>query len=147
MYDPFSCTASTTCPARVSAQCPVPSAQCPNSPTARVRGAETAHLLPRGDLRAVPDAGRVREPARLRRDEDALGDEQRAADAGALRVVLDDEARRGVRGVVAVARHGREDDAVREGGVADLDGLEEGGGGRHRDRNLAVQRLDGEEGV
>ena len=54
----------------------------------------------------------MREPARLRRDEDALGDEQRAADAGALRVVLDDEARRGVRGVVGEVCDGGEGGGV-----------------------------------
>ena len=68
--------------------------------------------------------------AGLRGDVRALGDEERAGDAGALGVVLDAELGRDVLGGVADAGEGREDDAVGQGDVTDVNGLEERGG-RH----------------
>ena len=60
----------------------------------------TTHLLPSRDLVVVPDAGDVGHPARLRGDVRGLGDEERAGDAGALRVVLNDEVCGDVRDIV-----------------------------------------------
>ena len=85
----------------------------------------------------------MRLAARLRADERALGDEERAGHAGALLVEPDPEVGVDVRRVGAEAGLGREDDAVGEGDVADLDRLEEGRGGRgHGDGHIAweVQR-------
>ena len=126
MYDPFSWTASTICLARTVGL---------SRAQPYVRG--LTHLLPRRDLRVVPDAGDVRHAARLRGDERGLGDEERARDARALRVVLGHELSRDVRAVRAEAREGCEDDTVAELNVADLDRLEErrGGCGGHRSRD------------
>lgn len=64
--------------------------------------------------------------AEARRDLACVGDEQRAWDAGALAVVLDDHGEGYVGGVVAEAGEGRHGDAVGEADVfEDLEGLEE----------------------
>lgn len=107
------------------------------------------YLLPRRNLRVVVDPGRVRHAAGLRRDVRRLGDEQRAGDAGALRVVLDREVAVDVRLVRAHASQGREHDAVGELDVADLDRLEERrgvrGGGHASELEAGLRKSGGKE--
>ena len=87
MWEPFLCTASTTC--------------CRPRQRVSPRGLwEATCLLPPGDLGVVPDTAGMRHPASLGRNESTLGDEERAGDAGALRVMFDDEVCRDVRGIV-----------------------------------------------
>ena len=107
------------------------------------RNHATTNLLPRGNLRVVPNSWGVSLARRLGGDVGGLGDEERAGDGGALRVVLDAEVGRDVRVVVAQAGEGCEDDAVRELHVANLDRREESrsciGGRRHLSDGLLVR--------
>ena len=99
----------------------------------RLRTPSPANLLPRGDLRVVPDAGSVLLPASLPGDVRPLGDEERAGDAGTLGVHLNAEVGWDVGGIAAIASHGRKNNTVCEFNAADLDRLKEGVNGRHGD--------------
>jgi len=102
---------------------------------------------PGGDLVAVPDAGDVGVARGAGRDEGALGDEEGAGDGGALRVVVRDEGEGDVGVVGAEAGERGEGDAVLEFGGADLQGLEEGGGGgRHCEGGCGESALGMEDG-
>ena len=104
---------------------------------------ESPYLLPGGNLGVVPNPGRVGHPGRLGRDEGRLGDEERAGDGRALLVVLDDEVRRDVRVAGSVAGEGREDDAVAELYVPNLDrGEQRGSGVSGHASNLVLMVLE-----
>ena len=100
-------------------------------------------LLPSLDLRVVPDSWRTRKVAGLGGNEGRLGDEERAGNACALLVELDEEVRRNVVRVCTHPRLGPEHNAVGERDVTDFDRAEECGGGCGRHRS--TKDLGGEE--
>ncbi len=118
MYEPFACTASVICEVPIHRQ---------YSHTAILK--RVAYLLPRSDLGIIPDARSMRLAAGLRGNIRCLRNKKRAGHAGALCVKLDAEVGVHMCRIGAVAGLGREDDAVGECDVANLDGLEERGGG------------------
>lgn len=83
------------------------------------------HLLPNGDLLVGIDPRGVRHAAGLVGDVGRLGDEQRARDARALRVVLDREIHEYLLLRCAEPCEGREDHSVAECDVSDLDGAKQ----------------------
>ena len=93
-------------------------------------------LLPRCDLRVVPDPGDVWDATGLGGDEGRFGDEECTWDwASALSVVLQGELGRRVGLGGAEAGEWGEDDAVGEvEGGTESEGFEEGGGGWQRER-------------
>ena len=92
---------------------------------------QSQYLLPRCDLGIIPNPRSMRLTTGLGRDVRGFCDEQRARHAGALLVALDAEVGVDVCCVGAIAGLRGKDNAVGEGDVAHLDGLEESRGGRH----------------
>ena len=88
------------------------------------------NLLPRGSLFVRPDAGDVERVTRsFVRDISRLADEQRARYARTCGIVLDHEICGCVLGVSSVSCQGCHNYSVLQGYRAELDGLEEFGGG------------------
>lgn len=88
---------------------------------------ESTRLFPSSDLRLIPDSRDVGDATGFGGDVRRLGDEERARHARALCVVLYGEVGVDVLGVRTEPREGREDNAMAELDVADLNGLEECG--------------------
>ena len=88
------------------------------------RNHATTNLLPRGNLRVVPNSWGVSLARRLGGDVGGLGDEERAGDGGALRVVLDGKVGVYMHVVRAAPRERCENDTVLEVCVSHFDGRE-----------------------